>query len=122
MFLTDDYVLLEVVLLAIIFMSLLKVLLQFIRQGIMVLLSFIKCYINLLYTTKLEKIFQPLQEQVIQVLIIFVLQQFLLMELPMIMARQNNHVGLLIVTSLIIIVERLPKFYQYVFNGSEERE
>lgn len=107
----DSGILLEVICLTLILFLSLRLLIQFIQQGIYILFYFVKCYTELFYSTGIEKILDPLKALSLRVCVGFVLQRILVMEALYIKAELTTTSVFVIITLLFTAIQ-VPKLLQ----------
>lgn len=104
-------ILLEVICLSLILILSLRLLIQFIQQGIYILFYFVKCYTELFYSTGIEKILDPLKALSLRVCVGFVLQRILVMEALYIKAELTT-TSVFVIIALLFTAIQVPKLLQ----------
>lgn len=104
-------ILLDVICLSLILILSLRLLIQFIQQGIYILFYFVKCYTELFYSTGIERILDPLKELSLRVCVGFVLQRILVME-ALYTKAELTPTSVFVIIALLFTAIQVPKLLQ----------
>ncbi|MGL5042209.1 MAG: hypothetical protein ACRC6X_03775 [Culicoidibacterales bacterium] len=107
-----ENLLLECVGLILIMYLLIKLLIQFMQQGVFLLFYFIKCYAELFYQEQVINIFLPLKMLSMRIFIVYVFQRMLVIEALKVTDGFISGTKLLMIIALLFTAVELPKFFK----------
>lgn len=117
----SDYLLLEVIALVALVMLTLWLLFQFVRQGMLFIFTFITCYVGLIYTSDIAKIFLPLKERLLQLFLVFICQKLLLQITLTNIQDTQSLTNLLQMVAMLGVIVYLPSFFKQLTKNNEGR-